>query len=211
MVSQKRTKFITIAILLMLTCSLLQADKVEDAYQKMLKAYTNLTSWQAALNQTNYYGQTKTTLKSSGNFYYQKNKIAIYYNKPNEQSLLVQNGALTMYDKASNAVMKSRLASAVQSLNPVEIVKTYWKVSDKTIIQNTEQSTVLSIKPKDDEQIKEIKATIVKSSGLISSLVYIDKQGNSVTINLSKLKINKPIPASVWKQNIPKNAKVFEQ
>lgn len=211
MVSQKGIKFFSITIILILLSSILQADKVEDIYQKMLKSYTKLSSWQAAISQTNYFGQTKTTLKSSGTFYYQKNKVAIYYNKPNQQSLLVQNGTLTMYDKASNTAMKSHLVSAVQSLNPAEIVKTYWQVSDKTILQKTELNTVLSIKPKSDEQIKEIKTTVLNKTGYITNLVYIDKQGNSVAISFSKLKVNKPIPAAVWKLKIPKNAKVFEQ
>jgi len=211
MVSQTGIRILLIAIVLILFCGLLQADKVETTYQQMLKAYSKLTSWQAVINQTNYYIQTKTSLNSNGTFYYQKGKAAIRYNKPNEQSLIIQNGALTMYDKGSNTVMKSHLVSAVQSLNPVEIVKTYWQKSDKAVIQSTEQSCILSIKPKADEQIKEIKATVATQSGYITKLVYIDKQGNSVSIAFTKLKVNKAIPASVWKLNYPKTAKVFEQ
>jgi outer membrane lipoprotein-sorting protein len=211
MASQTVIRVLLIIIILIMLCGVLQADKVETTYQQMLKAYSNLNSWQAVISQTNYYVQTKTTLNSTGTFYYQKGKAAIRYNKPNEQSLIIQNGTVKMYDKSSNTVIKSRLVSAVQSLNPVEIVKTYWQKSDKTVIQSTEQSTILSIKPKADEQIKEIKATVGTKSGYITKLVYLDMQGNSVSIAFSKLKINKPIPASVWKLNYPKTAKVFEQ
>ncbi len=200
-----------ITILMVLFCSILEADKAEDAYQKMITAYSKLTTWQAVINQTNYYIQTKTTLKSTGNFYYQKGKIAIKYNKPNEQSLLIRNGVMTMYDKSSNTAMETSLVSAVQSLNPVEIIKTYWQKSTKTCLPGDAGFTSISIVPKSDKQIKEIKAQIDAKSGYITQLIYIEKQGNSVTITFNKLVINKPIQESAWKLNIPKNANILKR
>lgn len=208
---QTVTKFIAILLIFICLISVLQADKVDDTYQRMLKGYSKLSSWQAVINQTNYFNQTQTTLKSTGIFYYQNKKIAIKYNKPNEQSLIIKDGALTMYDKNSNAVIKSRLTTAVQSLNPVEIVKTYWQKSEKVVLQSTGQSDVLSIKPKKDEQIKDIRVTVNHNTGLISKLIYLDKQGNSVTVTFSKMKVNKSIPDTIWTLKYPKNAQVFEQ
>lgn len=211
MESRTVTKVILIIVCMLLLNGLLLADKVEDTYQQMLKAYAKLTSWQSVINQTNYYSQAKSSLKSSGNFYFQKGKISIRYNKPNEQILLIQNGTLTMYDKSSNTAVKSTLITSVQSLNPVEIVKTYWQKSDKKLLKSVGIYTVLSIKPVADPQIKEIRVNIDSKTGYISNLVYIDKQDNSVSIAFSKMKINKPIPAAIWKLNIPKTTKVFEQ
>jgi outer membrane lipoprotein-sorting protein len=186
------------------------ADRVDDTYQKMINAYAKVTSWQAVINQSNYFTQAKTSLNSSGTFYYQKGKIAIRYKKPAAQSLLIQNGTITIYDKIGNNAIKSKLVSTVQSLNPVEIVKAYWEKSDKAILQTTELKTVVSIKPKSDEQIKEFKATIDNNTGYITKFSYQDMQGNTVTIAFTRLKINKPIPPSVWNLNIPRSAKVFE-
>ena len=206
MVSQINTKILLIFLSFLVVSSLLFADKVNDTYQQMLKSYAKLSSWQSVINQTNYFSQTKTSLKSSGNFYYEKGRIAIRYNKPNEQIMVVQKGEVTMYDKASNTALKSKLVSSVQSLNPVEIVKTYWQKSDKKLLKSVDNSTVLSIKPISDAQIKEIKVNIDSGTGYIAKLVYTDKQDNTVTITFSKMRINKPISAAVWKLNIPANA-----
>lgn len=196
-----------LTILLIILCNVLTASPIEVAYNKMLNSYSRLNSWQAVINQTNYFVQTKTSLKSSGNFYFQKGKIAIRYNKPNEQRMLIQKGIVTIYDKSSNSYMKTELVSAVQSLNPAEIVKSYWQKSDNTVMSSTRESTVISIKPKKDEQIKEIKATIANKSGYITRFVYTDIQGNTVTISFTGMKVNKAIAASVWNLNIPANAK----
>jgi outer membrane lipoprotein-sorting protein len=204
-------KHFIIFLLLILSANLLLADKVEDSYQQMLKAYGKLSSWQSVINQNNYYAQTKTNLKSSGNFYFQPGKIAIRYTKPGIQFLIVKNGYVTIYDKSSNTAMKSKLISSVQSLNPVEIVKTYWQKSEKKLLSVDGIVEFISIKPTSDPQIKEIKIRIDSTTNLITKLIYTDKQNNTVAIEFANLRINKVIPASIWDITIPKNATVLEQ
>jgi outer membrane lipoprotein-sorting protein len=211
MASEMKTKITLLLALLLLFCGSLSADKLNDAYQKMLLSYGKLTSWQAVLSQTNYFKQPNTTLQSSGNFYYQKGKIAIRYSKPQIQILLVQNGTVTMYDKSANTALKSRLTSSVQSLDPVGIIRTYWGKSTKTLLKSKTGYTAMSLKPKNAAQIKEIRFTLANATGYVNQLTYFDPQGNSVTVAFSKMQVNKQIPASVWKLNLPSNARVMEQ
>jgi len=196
---------------MLLITILLNADRIDASYRKMLDSYGKLTSWQAVISQTNYFTDSKVKLASSGNFYYMKNRIAIRYNKPNEQVLLIQDKKVTIYDKSSNSVIKSQLSSAVQSLNPVEIVSSYWQKSEKKLLPGTEKTSNIQLKHKNDKQIREIIFTSDNQTGYITKLIYNDLQGNSVTIAFTKIVVNKTIPASVWKLNIPKTAQVFER
>ncbi|MBM4398739.1 MAG: outer membrane lipoprotein carrier protein LolA [Candidatus Cloacimonetes bacterium] len=205
------TKIITAFLLIISITSILSSDKLDDSYNQMLKAYAGLNSWQAVINQTNYFAQTKTKLVSAGNFYYQKNRAAIRYTKPSEQALLIQNGKVTVYDKASKTAVRTQLDSAVQSLNPVEIVQTFWKKSEKQLQPNDKGVTNLLLKPKKDDQIKEISVFLDDKTGYVTKLIYTDKQGNSVTVAFSKMKVNKPIAEAVWKLDLPKDVKVIER
>lgn len=206
-----KTKVLFFILLLLLVTALLQADKVDDTYKKMTKAYAELTSWQAIINQTNYFAQTKTKLSSSGKFYYKKNQIAIRYSKPNEQVLLIKGGKVTMFYKSSNAVVKSELVSAVQALNPIEIIKLYWDKSNKTIKEKTDTKTAIVLNLKNDNQIKDVSFTLDNKTGLITSFLYTDKQGNTVSMNFTEMKVNKPIPETVWKLVVPKDAIIYER
>jgi len=160
-----KAKILFFILLLLLVTALLQADKVDETYKKMTKAYAELTSWQAVINQTNHFAQTKTKLSSSGRFYYKKNQIVIRYSKPNEQVLLIKGGKMTMFDKSSNAVVKSELVSAVQTLNPVEIIKLYWDKSNRSIKKSTDANTSIVLNLNNDSQIKDISFTLENKTG----------------------------------------------
>ncbi len=200
-----------IAILLLISAAgFLRADKAGDAYQKMLAAYGKVSSWQASLAQINYFADSKATLTSAGRFYYQKNRLAIRYSKPGEQVLLVSGGKVTIYDKASRAAVKSDLSSTVQSLEPVGIIKSYWQNSTRQLLKSDPGFTSVQLKPKGDPQISRISFTLSNKTGYVTKLTYVDLAGNSVTVAFSGLKVNKAIPASVWKLNLPPGVQVME-
>jgi outer membrane lipoprotein-sorting protein len=189
----------------------LQAGKLEDAYANIEKAYSDLTSWQSVIVQTNYFFQQKTTLKSQGNFYYQTNQVAIHYTKPAPQSIIIKDGGITIYDKSSKTAVKSRLESSVQSLNPITIVKTYWQISGKTLLSEKNNKTQIRLKPREDKRISEITFTMDNGSGFITSLFYKDIGGNTVSMDFTGIKANKTIPASVWNLKLPKDIKIINR
>jgi outer membrane lipoprotein-sorting protein len=204
-------KHLTLILILLLLCNLVYADKLNDSYQQMLKSYAKLNTWQADINQTNYFAQTKAKLVSSGTFYYQKNTVSIRYQKPNEQALLIKDGMVTVYDKSSKTAVKSQLISAVQSLNPVEIVKTYWQKSEKSFLQSKDGIDTISLKPSKDNQVKELIVSLDSKTGYVTKLVYKDNQDNSVSLAFSKMKVNKPIPATAFKLVLPKDVKLIQR
>lgn len=206
-----KTKTILLGIVSLLVLTAMPAVTLNEHYQKMLSAYAKLNTWQAELSQTNYFKEADTSLKSSGAFYYQKGEVCIRYHKPNEQVLMIRDKRVTVYDKSSNIVVKSALITSVQSLDPVEIVKTYWKSSEKTLSSDTGKQAVISLRPKSDKQIREILVTLDSRTGYVNKLSYTDPQNNSVEIAFTKMQINKPIPASVWKLDLPPGVQVFER
>lgn len=197
--------------LILLTCFvLLQANTIQDTYQKMLDTYGKLNSWQAAISQTNYFKQAQTTLTSNGSFYYQKGKIAIRYNKPNEQYVLVKDGKITIYDKAAQTAVRTALDSSVQSLNPVEIIKAYWNQSDLSMTAVKNGKVTVTLGPRNNSQIKQIRFTLDCKTNYVTMLTYTDTQGNSVSLSFTKIKANPAIAASVWTLPIPKTVKIME-
>jgi len=206
-----KIKIIILNLLLLMLTTVLQAVTLDGHYQKMLAAYGKLNTWKAEIKQTNYFHQSKAKLTSNGNFYYQKGAISIRYNKPNEQFLVVKEGTVTVYDKSSNTAVKAKLGSATQSLNPVEIIKTYWKNSEKSIISSGKGYTEIQLKPKSDKQIQEIRFTLSDTTSYVNKLTYTDRQSNSVEVVFDKMQVNKSIPASVFKLDIPKTAQVIER
>lgn len=204
-------KHLTILSILLLLCGLLNADRLDDSYKKMLNSYGKLSTWQADISQTNYFSQTKSKLVSSGVFFYNKKAVSIRYTKPNEQSLLIKDGIVTIYDKNSKTAVKSQLISTVQSLNPVEIVKSYWQKSEKAFVQSKDGIDTITLKPIKDNQVKELTVSLNSKNGFVTKLIYKDKQDNSVSISFTKMKANKPIPTSAFQLVIPKDVKVIQR
>ncbi len=200
--------FLTAAILF--TAISLPADRIDDAFAYTLQVYNKLTSWQAVIKQTNYFKETKATLTSSGKIYYQKEMLAIRYDKPNEQHLFLNKGKLTVFDKQNNLVVKTKLATAVQSLNPVDILQEFWGKSSKSLVSEKDSLVTIKLTPSENKNIVQIQAALDLRTGYVTSLRYQDEQGNKVGISFSDIKINRKIPPSVWKPVIPKDATVIE-
>jgi outer membrane lipoprotein-sorting protein len=210
-----KIKYMLSLTALLLAISFLPAENEDllwrdHAYSSMQKAYSGISTWQAGVTQTNYFVSAKTTLKSQGNCYYKKDNFAIHYTKPSVQAIIVAGGKVTVYDQASKTVLTSALSSSIQSLNPVEIIRSYWQKSDWRLLDSRKNVTHIMLFPKADKQIKEISFILDEVSWLITSLTYKDAQGNTVTLSFDNMKINKPIPAGVWKLNLPKDVRRLE-
>lgn len=203
-------KILVIFIVLLLWAGLLFADKLNDSYNKLLSSYGKLSSWQANINQSNYFSQTDATLSSTGVFYYRKNRVAIRYHQPGEQVLLVRDGKITVYDKSARSAVRTTLTSSLQSLNPAEIVKAYWQQSKKTLVSSSDGNTCISLQPGANSQAREIRFTMKDKSGFINRLSYTDTAGNTVTVRFSGIKVNPSIPDRIWQLNLPKDVKLME-
>lgn len=203
-------RVLTILLILLSLTAFLYSNELDESYQKMLTAYGDLKSWQAEIKQTNYFIATQTTLNSEGAIFFQKGQISIRYNKPNEQYMLVRDSKVTVYDKASKTAARMNLTAAVQSLNPPEIIKTFWAKSQKTLAHEKDNLVAITLTPHKDNQIKQIRFIMNRKTGYITQFFYLDKEKNSVLINFAKIKTNQSIPESVWKLPIPPDVKIMD-
>ncbi len=204
-------KNIKLVCLLLLAIIPIFATTPDALYDKINSSYNALSTWQASISQTNQYAQIKRSTTFTGKLYFQPGRLAIRFEKPHKQYMTVDKGLVTLYDSQSNTAIKSRIQPDFDKLNPVEILRYYWKLSTVRITSEKDGQVFVTLTPKKDKMITSLSATINLKSGYIQQLSYIDVSKNSVNYVFSNIKANAPIPASVWNLDIPKNAQIIEQ
>ena len=202
-------KAIVVSLLLIWSLMLLSITTGE-VYNKVSSFYANLQSFQAKVQQTNYYAQLKKTITYKGTIYFTPGRMLMHFDEPTVQRLKIENGRIELYDASSNTLFKSLMQPEYEKLNPVEILQSYWNKSKVSIISETKDRVNIELVPQNDDFIQSLSATLDKNNGLIYKLSYKDKTGNSVTYNFSSIKLNQGISSSVWKYDYPKNVQIIE-
>lgn len=202
-------KAIVVSLLLIWSVMLLSITTGE-VYNKVSSFYANLRSFQAKVQQTNYYAQLKKTITYKGTIYFTPGRMLMHFDEPTVQRLKIENGRIELYDASSNTLFRSLMQPEYEKLNPVEILQSYWNKSKVSIISETKDRVNIELVPKNDDFIQSLSATLDKNNGLIYKLSYKDKTGNSVTYNFSSIKLNQGISSSVWKYDYPKNVQIIE-
>lgn len=203
-------KYFIIALFL-LVCMLNAATTPKTAYGKMQSLYGGLSSFQAGVRQTNYYSQLKKSIVYDGMIYFSSGRMLMHFTKPQIQRLQIENGKLTLFDQMSNTILKSQVRPEFGKMNPVEVLQLYWTKSKVSVTKEDKSTLSVSLIPQNDSVLKSLSAVIVKSSGLVQSLAYTDRSGNSVTYAFSGIKLNGGIPSSVWSYSYPKSAQILQQ
>lgn len=201
----------TLLILLAFACLFaLQGQTASELYSKLQSAYKNISSFQADLQQSNYYPQLKKTVTYSGKIYFTPGRMLMKFTKPSEQYLKIENNRVELYDAASNTLFQSAVQPQFGRMNPVEILQLYWDKSTVSVTSATKSAASVKLVPKQDDLVTSLTATLSPSTGIVSRLGYTDKSGNSVTYSFSSIKQNASIPASVWQVNPPKNVQIIK-
>jgi len=200
-----------VTIFLLLFCSLSAATAPKAVYAKMQSLYGGLSSFQAGVRQTNYYSQLKKNIVYDGKIYFTPGRMLMHFTKPQIQRLQIENGKLVLFDGMSNTILKSRIQPEFGKMNPVEVLQLYWNKSKVSVTKEDKSSVSVSLIPNSDPMINRLSAVIIKSSGLVQSLAYSDKSGNSVSYAFSGIKLNQGIPAGIWSFTYPKTAQILQQ
>ena len=202
-------KAIAVSLLLILSVMLLSIT-TSEIYQRVSSFYANLRSFQAKVQQTNYYAQLKKTITYKGTIYLTSERMLMHFDQPTVQRLKIENGRIELYDASSNTLFRTLMQPEYEKLNPVEVLQKYWNKSRISIISETEDKVNVELIPKNDDFIQSLSAMLDKNNGLIYKLSYKDKTGNSVSYNFPSIKLNQSIPSSVWKYDYPKNVQIIE-
>lgn len=200
-----------ISLIALLLCSLLFALTPAELRQRINSQYDGLQSFEAKVQQINYYSQLQRKIEYSGKFYYGPGRMLMHFDSPHVQRLEIKNGKAELYDAASQTLLKTSIQSQYAQLNPVEILRLYWDKSKVSIIHEDKTFSTLKLIPTKDPLIKELTAKIESKSGIIHSLKYSDPANNTVEYRFSGIKRNQDIAAKLWQFTYPKNTQIIEQ
>jgi len=203
----RKNIFILLALLTAWTAGF--ALSSSELYTKLQSAYKGISTFQASVQQSNYYPQLKKTVSYSGKIYFTPGRMLMSFTKPDIQVLKIENGRVELYDASSKTLFQSAVQPQFGKMNPVEILQLYWTKSAVTITSQSKTSASVKLVPKQDDLVTSLTATLNPASGIVSKLGYTDKSGNSVSYSFSGIKLNGSIPASVWKQSYPKDVQII--
>lgn len=202
-------KSLFVLMTLLIAWPALSALTSSELYTRLQSSYKNLSTFQADVQQSNYYPQLKKTITYSGKIYFTPGRMLMSFTKPSTQLLKIENGQVELYDASSNTLFQSAMQPQFGKMNPVEILQIYWTKSTVSVTSQTKTAASVKLVPKQDDLVTSLTATLNPSSGIVSKLGYTDKSGNSVTYNFSGIKLNASIHASVWNKTYPKGVQII--
>ena len=200
-----KTKFFITLIMILMALSL-GAVKQGELYQKISAAYQSISSYQATVQQSNYFADLKKTVKYSGNMYFTPGRLLMHFDKPTTQRMLIEKGKFTLYDAGSNTIYTSEIVDQYRRMNPLELLQLYWAKSTVSVSKGKGEIMNVELKPKKDAMLASISASVNSKTGVIQSLSYKAHSGNTVKYSFSSIKINQGIAESVWQYSYPKDA-----
>ncbi|MCF7911045.1 MAG: hypothetical protein K9M99_00830 [Candidatus Cloacimonetes bacterium] len=180
----------------------LSASQLEDIYQQVIDRYSAVTSYEAVLNQENYWSDIDRAKTASGKIYYNSDSLFVSYLPPDEQELFVHGNTVIMHDKKSGQAIYMDKGDFF--IRPVEIIKAYWQDSEKRFLPSQNNETRLLLN-KDMEEI-----VISLNNGLITSVLISDENSNSVKYMFSQEKINGKLPENIFIPAFPKDTNIID-
>lgn len=189
------------------------AGKLQESYDKTkdLKADFTQVSEVKAMNMKKE-GSGKLLIKKPGFLRYT-------YVKPEKQELIVKGEELIMYTPSTNQVVKKKLARAVMDKTPSTFLAGLGRITDsftpripKTGEKDKEGRYLLELVPKGDKMgVERITLSLDPKSFEIESFSFVETSGNTNTIALSNMKINKGVKDSAFEFKIPKGASLVAE
>ncbi len=194
-------KYLMIFSLLLLLVNL-SASQLDDIYNNVIAEYGKINSFEAVLNQNNFWSEIDLTKTATGRIYYNSDSLYINYLPPDQQELFVLGNTVIVHDiKGNQAIFMDKGDFFIR---PVEIIKAYWADSDKEFISSSANSTQIVLK-KDQEEI-----LISLKNGLIFSVQITDKDNNSVSYQFSEEIINGDLPKGIFTPDFPENTNIID-
>ncbi|MDI3503293.1 MAG: hypothetical protein PWP64_229 [Candidatus Cloacimonadota bacterium] len=198
-----------LSLALLLIWGILSAQSSAELYQRLSSRYSKLTSFQANLEQHNFYYGLNKEISYQGKIYFQAGKLLMSFSEPNVQRLYIDKGKAELYDGASHILYKSDILPEYSRMNPLEILQLYWDQAKVQILENSNGHSRVKLSLQKDPMLKEIEALIDDNTGLVKELSYIDNSDNVVSYYFTKILIDTKIPEDVWLYNYPEDTQII--
>ncbi len=195
---------------LLLVNSVLFSISDNDAYLNIRNAYNDLSHFTADISQINTFRSEDIKIESQGVFYYNKDRIAIKYTKPQIQEIYMNGNKVLFYDKDSNSCIELQNNESQTMLNPLYMIDKYWKYSDKKIEKRKEDYKIV-LRPLQEKDFTQIDVYIDKKTFLVIKLVYTDIGENIVEISFKNINTIDEVSEDIWKLNLPDDVKYIKR
>jgi len=194
-----------IIVVLVISLGLLSAQPgdLNHIYENIISTYDSVVTFQADFVQENYWPEMEVSQTSDGILFYNSENLLMDYSTPEGQIMLIDSDNVTIYDAASQQALISP-KQAVR-LRPIEIIKHYWKMSEVSILDETEEGITLKLNVENGETV-----IIEIINSLISQLSIMDSEKNQVTYKFEGMIINEEIPAETFEFVIPEDARIID-
>ncbi len=173
----------------------------QEVYSNLIKKYSQIKTFKADFSQYNYWAEVEENLLSFGKIYYTNQKLALDYYKPKKQKVIMDTSSVLIWYVADKQALLTK--NNGQILKPIDVIKQYWKNSEKEI--NAKNDTIF-VKLKNKEQ----KINVTLKNYLIIRLEIVESGGNIVDYKFKNIRINKSIDKKIFSMKLPKEVKVFK-
>lgn len=141
------------------------------------------------------------------------------YFKPEKQELIVKGEELIMYTPSTNQVVEKKLSRAVMDKTPSTFLAGLGRITDsfeprlpKSGEKDAAGRYLLELVPKGEKMgVDRITLALDPKGFGIESFSFVETSGNTNTITLSNIKINKGVRDSAFEFKIPKGASLIAE
>jgi len=193
-----------IILILLLPTLLIANEKVlETIYEEVLITYSTIHTYETSFIQENYWEEIDVYKTSEGRLYYNKENLVMNYSKPVGQKLLINKNSMTMFDPISQqAIISDKIEI---ELRPDKLISHYWDVSEKELIEQLDNTIKIKLHTPEEEKI-----IIAITNNIATEFNIVDKNKNFVIYKFSDIQINKALPDSIFKLNLPENTNILD-
>jgi len=186
------------------------AFSVEEALQKIQKAYENVQDMSGSFVQKSYIKDLSRTDTYKGQFFIKMpKKMRVNYTGENPSEVVIKNDEISIYQKNEKQVLMGRFDSSTYGQTPVVLLSGFGKIPEEFSV--TKKKDKLYLKPKKPMGIVVAIEIQPADEGFpIGSFVIHDTYSNRIEITLKDVKINSGLKDSFFALSFPKGTAVLD-
>ncbi|MFO7895723.1 MAG: outer membrane lipoprotein carrier protein LolA [Candidatus Cloacimonadales bacterium] len=192
-----------ILLLILLLPLLVMANeaKAEEFLRQISEQYDQISTFQADFIQSNSWTNMDQKLESSGKIYYDADNLILKYTEPEEQVMKIYQNEISIYQAANNRLMISENKEI--SLQPLDIIRQYWEISDIHLIEIPEGYSLKLQYPNG-----KVEANI--RDWMIYDIIIEDSSGNRVGYHFQNIEINQKLAADIFELPVDENSEIID-
>ncbi len=209
--------FLVCFLLFTAHCSLFTvvwADDLDAIISKIQKTYEGIQDIQADFVQLTTSSATKETQKADGLVYFKKPGMMKWEYKSPTNDIIVSDGkTIWAYQQDIGQVMVGNASDSGASIsnNFLAGMGNLKKDFDIELEKPDNNSYVLKLNPKVPQpNIQRLYIAVDKKTSLVKQTIVFDLLGNETKVIFENLRINKSVPADIFKFKIPEGVRVIK-